>query len=560
MRVLWIGVGVSSVWHERMVTMLRRPALQTRDNAAQAYARLWRDALVKRMALAEGVGLGLLLQLARLAPMLGIAVVVDKVATSHADATLIVIISGLALLACAESSLGAGRDEAQRELADRISDACRRRQSEVRDLPASTANVASLAAETLLAALTIPPTILALLITLWLASPAIAATALVGAMMQAAALRLEAATRREDRDALRRVSTELDAWRGQAQIASGLDDGCRRAARAGTESLIERQRQCQDRVDATRERLRRRTTMIHRITAAAVLGVGAQAIAANALTTGGLIVAVMVLRQLQGHVDGAAALLARANGSASSAAQLAAAPSRSIVVAPPGGVAVALREAIVRFGDDTQPALRLTLDIGAGSFVVVTGASGAGKSVLLRLIAGGIAPQSGAILRDERDGAAIALVAEDPWFPDGSIAEIVRPGPVHTEHADRLAALRDAEALELVRALPHGLAQRTGPGGRALPATLRPRLALARAFATRPRVLLIDGLPDRLDGVAAAGLLATLLAHREGMTIVAVTDRPDWHAAADRVVALHGGRIVARSVENPSNLPHARSA
>ncbi|MBM3523729.1 MAG: ATP-binding cassette domain-containing protein, partial [Alphaproteobacteria bacterium] len=425
--------------------MLRRPAFQSRDNAAQAYARLWRDALVARMALAEGVGLGLLQQIARLAPMLAIALIVDKVATSHADATLLVIITGLALLACAESSLGAGRDEAERELSDRISKACRRRHGDAREVPAGTANVASLAAETLLAVLTIPPMVLALLIALWLASPAIAAAALVGALTQAAALRLGASARREDREALRRASTEVDSWRGQAQIASGLDDSCRRAARVRTEAFAEGLRQCQDRVDATRERLRRRTTMIHRFTTAAVLGIGAQAIAANMLTTGGLIVAVMVLRQLQGHVDGAAALLARADACASSAAQLAAEPTPAIAVAPPGGVAVALREATVRFGDGTQPALRITLDIAAGSFVVVTGASGAGKSVLLRLIAGGIAPQSGTILRDEHAGAAIALVAEDPWFPDGSIAEIVRPGPVHTEHADRLAALRHAE-------------------------------------------------------------------------------------------------------------------
>ncbi|MBM3526311.1 MAG: hypothetical protein FJX57_25455 [Alphaproteobacteria bacterium] len=93
-----------------------------------------------------------------------------------------------------------------------------------------------------------------------------------------------------------------------------------------------------------------------------------------------------------------------------------------------------------------------------------------------------------------------------------------------------------------------------------MPATLRPRLALARALAIRPSVLLIDGLPDRLDGAAAARLLATLLGHRAGMTIVVVTDRPDWQAAADRVVALRGGRIGARSVENPGSLPHARSA
>ncbi|MBL8699025.1 MAG: ATP-binding cassette domain-containing protein [Alphaproteobacteria bacterium] len=553
--------------------MTRRSTGPSRDAGrprSSAWRHLWAHGARAKATVAEAVALALLLQIARLLPALGLALVIDKVATSHASATLVVILGGLALIAAAESVMAAARDAALRELAALVEASLPASLPDPDADPAPGANaspgarvaVARAGIDLLLLALTAPALAAVMLAALALADPALALAAILGGAMQIAVHRLATGTHRAARETARRAARSADRWRAEAALAVDGDDRWRREARDREAAIESATRDAQDALDDLRDRRRRLAMIVQRLTHVAALGSGALAIAAGTLTTGGLIAALMILRQVQALLDGAIAVLDRADALAPQATALvgpvnAPAPARPDAVA---AGAIVLRDVVVRAPGSAQPALDLSLTVAPGSFVAIDGEPGAGKSLLLRVIAGAQRPRGGMVRRASPERAPLAFVAEDPWLPDGTIADIVLPGPASARHAARMAALHGAGALESMRDLPLGLGRTAGVGGRDLASSLRRRIALARALAAEPRILLLDALPDRLEPAAADRLLATLLAQRGRTTVVVVTTLPAWHAAADRRLTLRAGRV---AIDLPAQAPrpgHARSA
>jgi len=155
--------------------------------------------------------------------------------------------------------------------------------------------------------------------------------------------------------------------------------------------------------------------------------------------------------------------------------------------------------------------------VARGQFVVLTGANGAGKSTVLNLITGWLAPDDGRVavggeeparLRDAALAAlrrAIGIVPQDPHLlADRSVLQNVMLPALADGLWRNAAAERARSALERV-----GLAE-----GAAMPARLsagaRQRAALARAIVNRPAVLLLDEPTAFLDAAAAADLLQLL--------------------------------------------------
>jgi ABC-type ATPase involved in cell division len=195
----------------------------------------------------------------------------------------------------------------------------------------------------------------------------------------------------------------------------------------------------------------------------------------------------------------------------------------------------------------------LDLALKAGELAVVAGPPGSGKSTLLRLVAGEERPTRGAILVDGADLARLSgrrlralrrglSVVGDPrrLLPDrtalGNLTLVLRalgmPGAAARERA--LAALGEAGLAALRNALPGELA-----------AGERERLALARALATEPRLLLVDEPAALLDDPDAPALLALLRGARAGgVTIVVATRAAGLAAQLDgRLLRLEAGRL-----------------
>ncbi|WP_190815770.1 ABC transporter ATP-binding protein [Saccharopolyspora pogona] len=179
----------------------------------------------------------------------------------------------------------------------------------------------------------------------------------------------------------------------------------------------------------------------------------------------------------------------------------------------------------------------LDLDVAAGSFVSLIGASGTGKSTLLRLVAGLERTDDGEIGLSRPEGGeprVRTMFQEDRLLPWQRVEANVR-----------LGLPRAADVTELLNAV--GLAGRERAWPSDLSGGQRQRVALARALAHRPDLLLLDepfGALDALTRVRMQLLLEGLWQER-GSTVLLVThDVDEALALSDRVLVLAGGRIV----------------
>ncbi len=194
----------------------------------------------------------------------------------------------------------------------------------------------------------------------------------------------------------------------------------------------------------------------------------------------------------------------------------------------------------------------ITFELEAGGFLAVTGPSGSGKSTLLGLLAGLDRPTRGRVVLGGRDLAALTederarVRAEAVGFVFQSFHLI--PTLTARENVQVPLELRGEEA----HARAEELLERVGLGDRGhhYPAQLsggeQQRVAVARAFANRPKVLFADeptGNLDAANGRNVVGLLGEL--NRElGTTLVLVTHEADLAARAGRVIRLRDGALV----------------
>lgn len=188
--------------------------------------------------------------------------------------------------------------------------------------------------------------------------------------------------------------------------------------------------------------------------------------------------------------------------------------------------------------------LRATVAASPGAVVAVLGSNGAGKSTLLRAVAGLIPMQGSVVI----DGADVTKAAPADrmigWVPqDGALFP-------HLDALDNVAfgmrgRGRRVEAMSWLVSLDVGHLADRRP--RELSGGQAQKIALARALARRPRVLLLDEPLASLDATASIDVRRTLrrhLADFDGVTLLVTHDPVDAMSLADRVVALDGGRVV----------------
>lgn len=191
----------------------------------------------------------------------------------------------------------------------------------------------------------------------------------------------------------------------------------------------------------------------------------------------------------------------------------------------------------------------IELAVDEGEFLVLLGPSGCGKTTLLRAIAGLEMQDEGEIVHAGRDISRLPPGQRDygivfqsyALFPNLSVADNVAYGLNSSRNERRLAKQRVEEMLELV-----GL-----PGTQAkYPAQLsggqQQRIALARALATAPDLLLLDEPLSALDAIERVRLRGEIraLQTRLGVTTIMVThDQEEALAMADRIVVMQQGRI-----------------
>ena len=205
-------------------------------------------------------------------------------------------------------------------------------------------------------------------------------------------------------------------------------------------------------------------------------------------------------------------------------------------------------------GRETPALEGFDLHIQPGERVAVVGSSGAGKSTLLALLLRFYDPSQGRITLDGSDirtldlaalRGVMGLVAQEPVLFSGSVADNLRYGDPDAD-IDRLRmAAQDACALDFIDALPQGFDTPLGPGGVQLSGGQRQRLAIARALLKNPAVLLLDEATSALDAESERLVQQALDRLMVGRTSIVIAHRLATVVAADRLLVLEGGKLVA---------------
>ena len=196
-----------------------------------------------------------------------------------------------------------------------------------------------------------------------------------------------------------------------------------------------------------------------------------------------------------------------------------------------------LRLEQVAFRDIIKP---LTLEIGAGPSTVILGANGAGKSVLMRLMHGLLAPSAGKV--SWSSSGRQAMVFQRPvMLRRSALANVV--------YALKLAGVRDGRREALAALEEVGLANLADRPARVLSGGEQQRLALARAWALHPEVLFLDEPTASLDPSATREIEAIIRAFDAAGTkiVMATHNLGQARRLGDEVLYLHQGRVLERA-------------
>jgi thiol reductant ABC exporter CydC subunit len=194
----------------------------------------------------------------------------------------------------------------------------------------------------------------------------------------------------------------------------------------------------------------------------------------------------------------------------------------------------------------------LTLDIAPGEFVVVTGASGQGKSTLASVLArllepvrgavvlsvGSQSPVSMAVLSTHDVRRVVGLCPQDPHVFDSTVAANLRFARPEATDDDLRRALDRALLGEWLAALPDGLDTHVGAAGRAVSGGEAQRLGVARALLADRPVMVFDEPTEHLDDDMAAELARRLLDLAGDHTVIVLTHRGELFPHGVRVVDL----------------------
>ena len=290
----------------------------------------------------------------------------------------------------------------------------------------------------------------------------------------------------------------------------------------------------------------------------AIMGVAAYLVIDGAIQAGVIFAASLIIGRALAPVEQTVASWRRFVAAREAIAKLAelfaaypACPQVLELPRPAGRLSV---EGIVATAPGTdQPLLRsVSFAMEAGETLVIVGASGSGKSSLVRVLTGIWPVAAGAV---RIDGAAlsqwvpdllgrhIGYVAQEITLFEGSIAQnISRHGEV--DGAEVIKAARAAGVHEAILRLPQGYETRVGVAGETLSGGMRQRVALARALYGDPAVVILDEPNSNLDPAgdqALDGAIAALKA--AGKTVIVVSHKRGLLARADKVLVMANGAV-----------------
>lgn len=196
----------------------------------------------------------------------------------------------------------------------------------------------------------------------------------------------------------------------------------------------------------------------------------------------------------------------------------------------------------------------VSFTVRAGQTVAIVGQTGAGKSTLTKLINRTYDARAGGVLIDGVDvrdwslaalRRQISIIEQDIFLFSRSIADNIAFGAPDATRADIEAAARAAQAHDFITGFADGYETLVGGRGVTLSGGQRQRIALARAFLTRPRILILDDSTSAVDSATEDQIQRAIQHAAENRTTFLITHRLSQIRWADLVLVLRKGRLEA---------------
>ncbi len=223
---------------------------------------------------------------------------------------------------------------------------------------------------------------------------------------------------------------------------------------------------------------------------------------------------------------------------------------KQVVTRLAGGIEV--NNVTFRYNENMPNVLdNLSLKITPGQYVAIVGATGCGKSTLMRLLLGFETPQRGAIYYDGRDISTldlkslrrkIGVVMQNGKLFTGDIFSNITISAPQLTMDEAWEAAELADIADDIRAMPMGMYTIISEGSGGISGGQRQRLMIARAVAPKPRILMLDEATSALDNLTQKKVSEAL--DKLKCTRIVIAHRLSTIKQCDRIIFLEGGHIV----------------